>query len=185
MRILPGAPEIFGSVVQQQKTRFLPVDCHKESRYTWGMKICSICKVPKDEDEFNKHSGKADGLQTKCRLCSAKRSGLYYVKYKKRMRKQIREASNRRIEANCRKLVAYLKEHPCVDCGQDDPLVLDFDHVRGVKIKDVSTLVQKGYAWEGAEAEIKKCVVRCANCHRRKSARQRGDLRWKILGSKL
>ncbi len=81
---------------------------------------------------------------------------------------------------NSRKLVEFLLDHPCVDCGESDPLVLDLDHVRGEKLREVSTLIAGGWFWMQVEMEIKKCVVRCAKCHRIKSARERGDLRWKI-----
>jgi hypothetical protein len=62
---------------------------------------------------------------------------------------------------------AYLLEHPCVDCGESDVTVLDFDHVRDSKRMDVSALVAGGYSWHAIADEIAKCDVRCANCHRR------------------
>jgi hypothetical protein len=61
----------------------------------------------------------------------------------------------------------YKSEHSCVDCGEDDPVVLDLDHVRDIKIDDVSNLVQHGWSWAKILTEIAKCEVRCANCHRR------------------
>ena len=50
---------------------------------------------------------------------------------------------NRRIRIELRaKLVAYLFEHPCVDCGEDDPVVLDSDHVGDDKTATISDLVR-------------------------------------------
>lgn len=70
----------------------------------------------------------------------------------------------------------YLANHPCVDCGEVDPIVLEFDHVRGKKINDVSVLVARGKPLLEIMTEIEKCEVRCGNCHRRKTARERGWL---------
>jgi len=63
-----------------------------------------------------------------------------------------------------------------VDCGEGDQVVLDFDHVKAPKSANVSALVAGGYEWSVIAAEIAKCVVRCANCHRRHEARKRALL---------
>lgn len=68
----------------------------------------------------------------------------------------------------------YLKHHPCVDCREDDPVVLEFDHVKGKKVCSVSDAVRHGWSIKRLGTEIKKCLVRCANCHRRKTAKQFG-----------
>ena len=62
----------------------------------------------------------------------------------------------------------YLQKHPCVDCGETDPIVLEFDHVRGEKRDNVTKMVSGGLAIETIEEEVSKCEIRCANCHRRK-----------------
>ena len=64
----------------------------------------------------------------------------------------------------------------CADCGEKDPVVLEFDHVRD-KEKDVSLLLAGGYSLERILKEIDKCVIRCANCHRRKTAK---DQNWYV-----
>lgn len=64
-------------------------------------------------------------------------------------------------------LVAYLGEHPCVDCGNRDIRVLEFDHRdRTLKTRDVAVLATEGYGIARVQAEVAKCDVRCANCHR-------------------
>jgi hypothetical protein len=69
-----------------------------------------------------------------------------------------------------------------VDCGESDPVVLDFDHVRGSKRFSIAIAVTLGYPWETLLREIEKCEVRCANCHRRKTARQMGHRRALLMG---
>ena len=68
----------------------------------------------------------------------------------------------------------YLKGKACVDCGEADPIVLQFDHVSGIKILAIAEMVNRGWSIKRIAAELKKCVVRCANCHTRRTAIQRG-----------
>ena len=42
-----------------------------------------------------------------------------------------RELQARHRYRNVVRLMAYLAEHPCTDCGESDPVVLDFDHLPG------------------------------------------------------
>jgi hypothetical protein len=63
-------------------------------------------------------------------------------------------------------LLEYLLEHPCVACGESDPVVLDFHHV-GEKIAGVVQLAGRECAIAVLEKEISACQVQCANCHRR------------------
>ena len=72
-----------------------------------------------------------------------------------------------------RKMMEFYKEHPCVDCGETDPRVLDFDHINNKK-HNISTLLRKEYSWDSILKEAAKCEVRCANCHRRKTAKDQG-----------
>ena len=68
-------------------------------------------------------------------------------------------------------LFDYLSSHPCVDCGETDHRVLDFDHRdRTTKHANVSYLLCSA-GFERLKAEVAKCDVRCANCHRRKTAK--------------
>lgn len=91
-----------------------------------------------------------------------------------------RNAKARRGE---RDFVAWLKEQPCVDCGQSYPYYcMDFDHARGEKKFEISRA-------SGANAkklleELVKCDVVCAICHRKrtvaKSASKTGLTRFRL-----
>lgn len=59
----------------------------------------------------------------------------------------------------------YKKNNPCL-CGEGDPRCLDFHHVSG-KIFNIGDAVRHGLSIEKIVLEIKKCVVMCANCHRK------------------
>lgn len=94
----------------------------------------------------------------------------WYNKNGKKHRKVVAAGVLRRRSQKRAAIDEYLKEHPCVVCGLDDIVVLEFDHVRGKKIKDVSLMLRDGHSMEKIWAEISKCDVVCANDHRRRTA---------------
>ena len=53
----------------------------------------------------------------------------------------------------------------CLDCGENNPIVLDFDHIHNKKY-NVSRMIHDGFSWAAIKKEIAKCEVVCANCHR-------------------
>lgn len=75
------------------------------------------------------------------------------------------------------RMVTYLQEHPCRDCGETDPVVLDFDHLPGQEKRfEIARAVNASTrAWSTIRVEIAKCEVVCANCHRRRTARRAGS----------
>jgi hypothetical protein len=82
---------------------------------------------------------------------------------------------------NREKFFEWLQQHPCIDCGETDILVLELDHIRGKESRKdaISLLVCTNRRWEFILKKIADCVVRCANCHRRKTAKQLGWYKWK------
>ena len=68
-----------------------------------------------------------------------------------------------------RSVLDHLRHHPCVDCGEADPVVLEFDHL-GEKTASVAELVSRTASVTAVDAEIAGCEVVCANCHRRRTA---------------
>ena len=71
-------------------------------------------------------------------------------------------------------LLDYLREHPCVDCGETNPIVLEFDHVRGTKHFNIAEAASRTLSLNRVMNEVAKCEVRCANCHRQKTYRDAG-----------
>lgn len=95
-----------------------------------------------------------------------------------RFREQKYVTRERRNKEASERLLAYLMAHPCVDCGNDDPRVLEFDHREpDDKRASVAMMTRKGAAWATVLEEMAKCDVRCANCHRIRTYEQFGSHR--------
>lgn len=102
----------------------------------------------------------------------------FYVDHYKEHKQRIvvrNHARVKEVRLKHRRLIwNYVLAHPCVDCGESDPVVLEFDHVCGDKSGDISNLAGGEFSTSRLKLEIEKCEVRCANCHRRKTALQFG-----------
>lgn len=136
------------------------------------MKVCTRCKESKPLTEFNYKFKEREIFQYHCKECSRKYVQAHYSmnreyylqKARKRnglVRKQIRDY-----------VLHYLNAHSCVDCGENDPNVLEFDHIRDKSF--VISSIGRNKTLRIVRDEIKKCEVRCANCHRRKTALKAG-----------
>lgn len=68
-------------------------------------------------------------------------------------------------ERNREFIKSYLSTHPCVDCGITDIRVLEFDHIKGVKLGGVCQGIGQTWSLERIQEEIDKCEIRCCNCH--------------------
>jgi hypothetical protein len=127
------------------------------------MKYCGICKAEKPKSEFHKRSKAKDGLQSQCKNCNT-----VWVRARYMANKKYYDDRNKlNIQRNITFVKEYLLSHPCVDCGEKDIIVLDFDHIKDKKIKAISSMCYATYGLETIVKEIAKCEVRCANCHRR------------------
>ena len=135
------------------------------------MKLCTHCKTQKPESEFSSRQKSADGKASWCRECFKDNWRQRYYTNHDFYKQRHAESRNRLRNEKARKVYEYLKLHPCVDCGEPDPIVLEFDHKTGSdKIESVTQMITSNHSWEKISAEIQKCDVRCANCHRRRTA---------------
>jgi hypothetical protein len=140
-----------------------------------ALKRCVACGEEKDESEFPSWWDKAAGHRRgTCRTCKSEQQKRWYEKNKETHKANIKANKERAIAEARRFVWDYLTSHPCVDCGESNPRTLEFDHVKGRKRMAVSEMVRAGYGIESIAAEISKCEVRCANCHRIKTYQERG-----------
>ena len=64
-----------------------------------------------------------------------------------------------------KKLAKIKEDSGCLDCGENNHIVLDFDHLKDKKY-NISRMIHDGFSWAAIKKEISKCEVVCANCHR-------------------
>lgn len=118
--------------------------------------ICSRCGQDGEAQPYDNRGTK--GYRTICRKChlTEMRGHLGLLRARNRTR------------------LAQVKSRPCMDCGGSFPSeCMDFDHVRGKKAGNLSTMAGQAISSERLEAEIAKCDVVCANCHRVRTAARR------------
>ena len=93
----------------------------------------------------------------------------HYLNNKEKIKARAVIGHKKSFKRNKEYVKAHLEKSPCIDCGISDIRVLEFDHVRGVKHKNISDLSKHGASIKKLQEEIDKCEVRCANCHRIKT----------------
>lgn len=141
-------------------------------------KRCADCKGMKPYSSFNKLSRSIDGLQGYCQPCGRARGMTSYFLHKDG---GVRRTKQRNEDLRAR--INNAKDVPCADCGiRFHPVCMDFDHLPEYeKSYNISTMLRHRMAWESIQAEIDKCEVVCANCHRyrtyTRSQDRRSDIR--------
>lgn len=127
-------------------------------------KICPKCNLLKPITSFGVNRTRR---QSYCKIC-ANHSAKKWFKETKQDNKRYRELLDR-PKLSLKKIrdeVSKLKsDKGCVRCGEKDSACLDYHHLRD-KTFNVSTLCAKKNR-EKIYEEIEKCVVICANCHRK------------------
>ena len=104
-----------------------------------------------------------------------KASAAHYEKYKEQYKVRSKRR-NRNQRKWAREFIHRIKSKlSCVDCGESDPIVLEFDHVCGEKIHMTADRENQSYGIDTIKKEIRKCEVRCANCHRKQTHLRRNS----------
>lgn len=145
---------------------------------------CRRCGQMKSADEFPRRARASRRLHSWCRACFSKYKADRHAQNRDRELQRIRRNHDRAVLEHRRRISEYLAAHPCVDCGEADPIVLEFDHLRD-KCMDVSRMVHTGSRWAAIVEEIEKCEVRCANCHRRKTRRRQMERKRLSAGASI
>lgn len=141
------------------------------------MKKCTGCGLERPVTEFPIKDKKTGRRGTRCRACRSAYGKRHYENNREKYTSRVRARRHVR-DTYWSWLMTYLVSHPCVDCGETDPVVLEFDHRDGTtKVGTVGAMLSRA-SWSTLLSEIAKCDVRCANCHRLRTARQFSWSKW-------
>jgi hypothetical protein len=143
------------------------------------MKRCGRCGELKSVEDFAWRRKAQGQRQTYCRRCQAAYNRDHYLANKRLYVDRARARKDALRVERTAFLLDYFSSHPCVDCGEHDPLVLEFDH-QGGKLFDIGTALPCN-SWGSILAEIDKCEVVCANCHRRRTKRHQNAMRVTLI----
>lgn len=139
------------------------------------MKKCSKCGVDYPIESFDFKNKKANKRHGYCQNCKREMQSAWYQKNSTRHKHSTAMNTRRYRQENNERVYEYLLRHPCVNCGEKNPIKLEFHHCHN-KTETISRMLA-GSAWKTIETEIEKCQVLCANCHRFITAK---DFNWKI-----
>jgi 5-methylcytosine-specific restriction endonuclease McrA len=140
------------------------------------MKQCKDCKLEFELEDFPLANGKR---LARCRPCKQTYDRRWWSENKERLNPNKNVMQLAKAERNRRFIYEYLHDKQCLRCGEDDSLVLEFDHIdRSTKSYNISDMTRTSYSIKRIEEEISKCQILCANCHRRKTAL---ELDWNVL----
>jgi hypothetical protein len=133
---------------------------------------CPRCGRNLPLEAFDYRDAERTRLQSYCRECAKSAWRDWYEKDENREKhlRLVGERRRARIERH-REIVRELKSQPCADCGERfPPEAMDFDHIAKKRIEVSRLLYISGT--EALLAEIQKCEVVCANCHRIRTRRR-------------
>lgn len=127
-------------------------------------KICNICGEEKPLTEFNFRDKRKGTYRAQCKDCLHKiKNEQYRTKYKELYKERLRQNKYKHREFIKNK-IKELKACGCIICGEKDPCCLDFHHLRD-KLFEIGHNVD--ITLGSLLKEVDKCVVLCANCHRK------------------
>lgn len=128
------------------------------------MKKCPDCGETMPLRKFHFKNREKGTRATYCKSCMNARRRRSYRRHG--VDKEATKRRNAEYRARNRDFISRVKaKASCVDCGNSDHRVLQFDHVRGTKEFAIVEAPTKQVSIGRLKEEIRKCEVRCANCH--------------------
>ena len=121
------------------------------------MRECSRC-----EKEYEDYGQRA----SHCRPCKRVYDREYHAKRSTSAKKQKQQLQKARRAGLVTRLRKWKGDKGCQCCSENDPVCLDMHHLDPLE-KDFTIGANLTLSWDNIMAECSKCIVVCANCHRK------------------
>lgn len=130
------------------------------------VKLCRKCNQTKPVSEFAFRSKSSGTLMSACKSCHREYSRQHYRDNLSKYKTKAARWRKINVAANRDWIKDYKASNGCTYCDESEPAVLDLHHTDpSVKDNAVANLVV--YSLDKIKHEVSKCIVVCANCHRR------------------
>lgn len=130
-----------------------------------AIKRCGRCFVIKPLEDFHIHRARSDGRQSACKQCNLDAVKKHYYGDTDYPQTVSRRASIRKVKLI--EVMSKIKSATgCHFCAENCSVALDFHHL-DPREKEFELGKGEIKSVPRIEAELKKCVVLCSNCHRK------------------
>lgn len=126
------------------------------------MRTCTKCKQEKPLRDFGRKASRSDNTHPWCKDCNRNEARQFYKDHPDPYKKRAKE-HKKRLASHLLEFANNLKiERGCFFCQENTLCVLDFHHViKGSPVtRETNSLIS-------FQTEINKCIIVCANCHRK------------------
>jgi hypothetical protein len=144
-------------------------------------RCCYSCGQKKELSEYSKNSKGRDGLDWYCRECKKDKASKYYKQTIEKCKEEERDKQEKSQQSQRykdrvlynkikrdknRQYIQDIKSSGCCICQEKTLQCLDFHHINpNDKEHQISNMI--AFSLENILIEIQKCVIVCANCHRK------------------
>jgi hypothetical protein len=136
------------------------------------LRKCYRCGELKPLDDFSWRRKRENQRDTFCRPCRSAYGKEHYAANRQRYIDQAAVVKERLNRERTLWLIEYFKTHPCVDCGENDPVVLEFDHLRDKSFAIGPELVTRRWQDIVDEIEVRGRVRQLSSASDRETKRQ-------------
>ncbi|GEM_PF-1243068 len=133
--------------------------------------VCSSCNRNLSFENYSFRDKKRSILNKVCKTCHSKYRKKHYLDNKEKYIEKAKSWNQKQKAVLRGYIFQVLENSQCVDCGEKDVIVLEFDHLSNKKLS-ITQMYRNSSSLQSIKKEVEKCVVRCVNCHRRKTANQ-------------